>query len=46
VPADIAEQYERAEDDEDIAAADAALAEPGDSIPWEQAKAELRDTHR
>ncbi|WP_228375153.1 type II toxin-antitoxin system Phd/YefM family antitoxin [Demequina iriomotensis] len=29
------------EDAEDIAAADAALAEPGDSIPWEQVKADL-----
>ena len=43
VPADVAEQFERAEDDQDIAAADAALAEPGESIPWERVKAELDD---
>jgi antitoxin (DNA-binding transcriptional repressor) of toxin-antitoxin stability system len=46
VPADIAEQFERAEDEQDIAAADAALAEPGESIPWEHVKAELDDVDR
>jgi len=46
VPADIAEQFERAEDDQDIAAADAALAEPGESIPWDRVKAELDDLDR
>ncbi|CAN5430327.1 hypothetical protein BH09ACT4_BH09ACT4_13890 [soil metagenome] len=39
------EQYERMmdalEEAEDIAAFDAALAEGGESIPWEQVKAEL-----
>lgn len=38
-------QYERMidalEEAEDIAAYDAALAEGGDAIPWEQLKAEL-----
>lgn len=46
MPADIAEQFERAEDDQDIAAADAALAEPGESIPWDRVKAELDDLDR
>ncbi|WP_062465265.1 type II toxin-antitoxin system Phd/YefM family antitoxin [Demequina soli] len=32
---------EALEDAEDIAAAEAALAEDGESIPWEQVKAEL-----
>ncbi|MEO5921369.1 MAG: type II toxin-antitoxin system Phd/YefM family antitoxin [Pseudolysinimonas sp.] len=39
------EQYERMitalEDEEDIAAFDAALAEEGDNIPWEQVQADL-----
>jgi len=39
------EQYERMidalEEAEDIAAFDAALAEGGEAIPWEQVKAEL-----
>lgn len=32
----------RVEDLEDILAADAAMAEPGDAVPWEQVKAELQ----
>ena len=39
------EQYERMitalEDEEDIAAFDAALAEPGENIPWEKVQADL-----
>ncbi|MHB8621511.1 MAG: type II toxin-antitoxin system Phd/YefM family antitoxin [Chloroflexota bacterium] len=39
------ERYEQlmgaAEDLEDIAAFDAAMAEDGDNIPWEQVKADL-----
>ena len=39
------ERYEQLmdalEDVEDIAAADAAMADPSPSIPWEQVKAEL-----
>ena len=39
------ERYEQLmdalEEIEDIAAYDAAMAEPGESIPWEQVKAEL-----
>jgi PHD/YefM family antitoxin component YafN of YafNO toxin-antitoxin module len=39
------EQYERMmealEEQEDIEAFDAALAEPGDSIPWEKVQADL-----
>jgi antitoxin (DNA-binding transcriptional repressor) of toxin-antitoxin stability system len=46
VPADVAEQFEGDEDEQDIAAADAALAEPGESIPWEHVKAELDDIDR
>ena len=41
VPADLAEELERLEDEHDVRTAEEALAEPGDSVPWEQVKAEL-----
>jgi hypothetical protein len=37
----VAEQYEHLEDAADVRAADEALAEPGESTPCEQVKAEL-----
>jgi hypothetical protein len=37
----IAVALRAAEDAEDAAEADAAMAEPGESIPWEQVAAEL-----
>jgi antitoxin Phd len=41
VPESVIEALRAAEDAEDIAEADAAMDEPGESIPWEQVKAEL-----
>ncbi len=41
VPIEDVEYLEEIEDREDIAAADAALAEPGEPIPWEVVKEEL-----
>jgi hypothetical protein len=41
VPESVIEAFRSAEDAEDIAEADAAMDEPGESIPWEQVKAEL-----
>jgi antitoxin Phd len=41
VPPDVAACYENLEDEQDARAADEALAEPEESIPWEQVKAEL-----
>jgi len=37
----VEEELERAEDADDLTASDAALREPGESIPWEQVKTEL-----
>jgi hypothetical protein len=37
----VIEALRTAEDAEDAAEADAAIDEPGESIPWEQVKAEL-----
>lgn len=41
VPESLIEALRAAEDAEDIAEADAAMDEPGESIPWDQLKAEL-----
>ncbi|MFC7327713.1 hypothetical protein [Marinactinospora rubrisoli] len=40
VPADLVAALEAAEDRADALEADAAMAEPGESIPWDQVKAE------
>ena len=41
VPESVIDALRAAEDAEDAADADAAMDEPGESIPWEQVKAEL-----
>lgn len=41
VPESVVDALRAAEDAEDGAEADAAMEEPGESIPWEQVKAEL-----
>ena len=41
VPESLIESLRAAEDAEDIAEADAAIDEPGESVPWDQVKAEL-----
>jgi hypothetical protein len=41
VPESLIEALHAAEDAEDAADADAAMDEPGESIPWEQLKAEF-----
>jgi hypothetical protein len=41
VPESVIEALRAAEDAEDIADADAAMDEPGESVPWEQVKADL-----
>ena len=41
VPESLLETLRAAEDVEDIAEADAAMDEPGESVPWDQVKAEL-----
>ncbi len=41
VPESVIEVLRVAEDTEDAEDADAAMDEPGESIPWEQVKAEL-----
>jgi hypothetical protein len=41
VPESVIELLRAAEDAEDVAEADAAMDEPGESIPWGQVKAEL-----
>jgi antitoxin Phd len=41
VPESLIEALRAAEDAEDAADADAAMDEPGESVPWEQVKAEL-----
>jgi hypothetical protein len=41
VPEAMIEALRAAEDAEDAAEADAAMDEPGDPVPWVQAKAEL-----
>ena len=41
VPESLIEALRAAEDAEDAAEADAAMDEPGHSVPWEQVKAEL-----
>ena len=41
VPESVLDALRAAEDAEDAAEADAAMDEPGESIPWEQVKAEL-----
>jgi antitoxin Phd len=41
VPESVIEALRTAEDVEDAAEADAAMAEPGDDIPWEEVKAEM-----
>ena len=40
-PAQYARMFEALEDAEDVREFDAAMAEEGDNIPWEQAKADL-----
>lgn len=40
VPGSVIEALEDAEDAEDAAEADTAMDEPGESIPWEQVRAE------
>jgi hypothetical protein len=41
VPESLIEALRAAEDAEDAAEADAAMDEPGESVPWERVKAEL-----
>jgi hypothetical protein len=41
VPESLIEALRAAEDAEDIAEADAAMDEPGESVSWDQVKAEL-----
>jgi hypothetical protein len=41
VPESVLDALRASEDAEDAAEADAAMDEPGESIPWEQVKAEL-----
>ncbi|HEV2254627.1 MAG TPA: hypothetical protein VGS06_15670 [Streptosporangiaceae bacterium] len=41
VPESVVDALRAAEDAEDVAEADVAMEEPGESIPWEQVKAEL-----
>ena len=41
VPESVIEALRAAEDAEDAPEADVAMDEPGESIPWEQVKAEL-----
>jgi antitoxin Phd len=41
VPESLVEALRSLEDAEDAEEADAAMDEPGNSVPWEQAKAEL-----
>jgi hypothetical protein len=41
VPESLVEALRAAEDAEDAAEADAAMDEPGESIPWERVKTEL-----
>ena len=41
MPESVIDALRTAEDAEDAAEADAAMDEPGESIPWEQIKAEL-----
>jgi prevent-host-death family protein len=41
VPVDVLEAWEAAENDEDVRLFDESMNDPGDSIPWEQVKAEL-----
>ncbi len=41
VPESLIDALRAAENAEDAAEADAAMDEPGESIPWEQVKAEL-----
>lgn len=41
VPESVLDALRAAEDAEDAAEADDAMEEPGESIPWEQVKAEL-----
>lgn len=41
VPESLIEALRAAEDAEDAAEADAAMDEPGESVPWKQVKAEL-----
>ena len=41
VPESVLDTLRAAEDAEDAAEADAGMDEPGESIPWEQVKAEL-----
>jgi antitoxin Phd len=41
VPESVLDALRAAEDAEDVSEADAAMEEPGESIPWEQVKTEL-----
>ena len=41
VPESLIEALQATEDAEDVAEADAAMDEPGESVAWEQVKAEL-----
>jgi antitoxin (DNA-binding transcriptional repressor) of toxin-antitoxin stability system len=41
VPVDVPQAWEAAENAEDVRLFDESMSDPGDSVPWEQVKAEL-----